>query len=234
LQTKNTIIKLICASFIFILFNHNLRAQEETDVRIPEKDSSYAKSPDILNQFQPLNYQPDIRAFDISSYFENNSALNHFIFINPANQKNSFHFDQQYFNTELPGLGSSKWFNNQFIWEVGNKVSLGLETGLAIQNTVFDPFIPNFQYTMGINLEYAFNERLKAYVFGQYVSAPINKPKDYFDPLLYNNSMFLQPETGVGIKSTIKNTLIDFRISSGYNQQLKSTNNFDSKLNIKF
>lgn len=234
MRKKHSISKLLVVFFIYILFNNSLLAQKEIGVSVQEKDSTYIHHPDIFNLNRIDNYKQINQTLDISLYYENNANKNPFIFINPANRSNNFYFNQQHHNIEFPGLGSSKWFNNQFIWEAGNNVSVGLETGLAIQNTVFDPFLPSFQYTLGITLEYAFNERLKAYFFGQYVSNPLNKPKDYFDPLLYGNSMFLQTETGFGIKSSIKNTLIDFRISSGYNQQFKSTNNFNSKLNIRF
>jgi hypothetical protein len=212
----------------FLLFNGRLQAQNENK-QIQKKDSlSYSLQPGYFDQMQTVQNQPLNQTFSISSYFSEADSRTYGKFFRSSDSNATFSLSQFAVNSEFPGLGASRWFNNQMVWEAGTHLTLKLEAGLAIQNTVFDPFIPNYQYTLGINFEYNFNDHLTAYAFSRYVSAPVNKPKDYFDPLLYNNSLFLQSESGVGIRSTVRNTPIDFRITSGFNQQLKTTNSFNS------
>jgi hypothetical protein len=192
------------------------------------------KGSELFIKFQfpsKINFKTTL---DYNSFIYDFEKRNQTYFLKPADRINNFIFNQYKTENEFPGLGNSQLFNNQAMWDLGNNFRLGLETGLAIQNTTFDPFVPKYQLSFGFTIDYAINNRLSAYLFGRYITSPLNKPADYFDPFMYNNSLFLQSVTGAGLKSNIKNKFIDFQIMSGYDPHMKMMNNFNSKLKIKF
>lgn len=211
-----------------------IQAQTESQLRFPEKDSTKIKTTGFFKETQPteslnlnLTYQFNI------AFPDNKNQAPVFQFQQPVS-KSAFSINQKYTGINMNGLGTSQWFNNQLFLKTGRKVTFGFEGGLAIQNTVLNPWFPNYQYTLGVSVDFAITDNLNAYVLGRYISDPLNKPKDYFDPFMYNNSLFLQSGTGAGIKTNMKNRLIDFQIMSGYDHQLKTMNNFNSKLRIEF
>jgi hypothetical protein len=232
-------LKKTAAPIFLVLVIHTLcvgltQAQTESQFRINEKDSTKIKSTDLLKAFEPTaNLNLNLtNPFNIAfPDFKNQAPL--FQFQQPVS-KSAFSFNQKYTEINMSGLGTSQWFNNQFLLKAGERITFGLEGGFAIQNTVLNPWVPNYQYTLGVSVDFAITDNLNAYVFGRYISDPLNKPKDYFDPFMYNNSQFLQSGTGAGIKTNMKNRLIDFQIMSGYDHQLKMMNNFNSKLRIEF
>lgn len=219
---------------ILSLYCNCLQAQTENIISLDEKDSLKLKGSELFNKFQFLS-QPNIRTnLNYNSFLNGFEKRNHILFLNPTNSIKNFTFNQQKTELELSGLGNSQCYNNELLWDIGKKFTLGLEAGLAIQNTIINPLVPNYQFSFGFTINYAINNRLNAYLFGHYFSSPLNKPDDYFDPFMYNNALFLQSGTGTGLKSNIKNTFIDFQIMSGYDHQLKIMNNMNSKLQIKF
>jgi hypothetical protein len=182
-----------------------------------------------------LNYQPGYFAepFSFNPPFPAFGNYNPNLFF----QKNTpagFSFSQNKFGSIMPGLGSITHYTNQLRWNAGKKTTLDLGAGLAIQNTVFDPFIPNYQFSFRAALEYSFNDWLSAYFYGQYVTKPINKPDDYFDPLIYKNPLFIQTEIGAGMKAGFKKSNIDFQINSTYDSKFGGMTPVNSKIKIGF
>lgn len=234
MKLKKAAVKIFLVLVIHILSAGFILAQTESQLRILEKDTTKIKSTDLLKELLPtenLNLNL-INQFNIVvPDFKNQVPV--FQFQQPVS-KSAFSFNQKYTEINMGGLGTSQWFNNQLLVKTWKKVTLGFEGGLAIQNTVLNPWVPNYQYTLGVSADFAITDNLNVYVFGRYVAPPFNKPDDYFDPFMYNNSLFLQSGTGAGIKTSIQNRLIDFQIMSGYDHQLKIMNNFNSKLRIEF
>lgn len=224
---------------ILVLVIHMLcvgltQAQTESQLQVTKKDSTKIKTTDLLKLPVPTaNLNLNLtNHFNIAiTDFKNPAPV--FQFQLPVS-KSAFSFNQKYTEINMNGLGTSQWFNNQLLLKAGEKITLGFEGGLAIQNTVLNPWFPNYQYTLGVSVDFAINDNLNAYFFGRYVTSPFNKPDDYFDAFMYNNSLFLQSGTGAGIKTNMKNRLIDFQIMSGYDHQLKTMNNLNSKLRIEF
>lgn len=134
----------------------------------------------------------------------------------------TFSVSQNKYETVLPGLGSIEHFTNQVRWNAGNKVTVDFGAGLAMQNTIMNPDIPNYQLSFRASVEYAFNDWLSAYLYGQYITKPLNKPEDYFDPFMHNNPLFLQNEIGGGVKANFNKTQIGFDIYSMPGQEFKS------------
>jgi len=218
---------------LFLFLSSILQAQSDSQRYGFDKDSTKIISTNLFNSYQPAELfrynQSMLLRNDIVSFFPKGNLFkptgaSH---ITPV-------FIQQRTVNALPGLGTSEWLNNRAFFRAGENVTLGFEGGLAIQNTVLNPWVPNYQFTLGVSINFEINNHLDAYVFGQFISAPLGKPKDYFDPMMYNNPLFLQSGTGAGLKSNIKNTRVDFQIMSVYDKQLNNMNSFNSKLKIEF
>jgi hypothetical protein len=219
---------------IQLLFCHLLFAQTENQNITKEQEPVRFKKYNLLDN--SLNYQPGY--FAEPNYF--NSSFPVFENYNPASFYNknaptaSFSFSQNKFESIMPGLGSIAHYTNQLRWNAGKKTTLDFGAGLAMQNTVFDPFIPNFQISFRAALEYTFNDWLSAYFYGQYVTKPINKPQNYFDPFMHNNPLFIQPEIGAGMKAGFKKTNIDFQINSIFDTEFGGMTPVNSKIKIGF
>jgi hypothetical protein len=134
----------------------------------------------------------------------------------------------------MPGLGSITHYTNRLRWNTDKNATFDFGVGLVMQNSVLDAFIPNYQISFKASLEYNFNDRWIAYFYGQYITKPINKPDGYFDPLIYNNPMFIQSEIGAGVKTGIKKTNIDFQINSLYDKEFGGMIPLNSKLKLGF
>lgn len=231
--TSENIKKPVFFSALFFFLSSILQAQTDSHRYGIDKDSTKIMSTNLFNSHQPaelfnFNQSMPLRNDIVSFYPKSNlfkpTGASH---ITPV-------FIQQRTVNVLPGLGTSEWLSNRTLFRAGENVTLGFEGGLAIQNTVLNPWVPNYQFTLGVAINFEINNHLDAYVFGQFISAPLGKPKDYFDPFMYNNPLFLQSGTGAGLKSNIKNTRVDFQIMSVYDKQLNNMNSFNSKLKIEF
>jgi hypothetical protein len=146
----------------------------------------------------------------------------------------SFSFSQSKTISEMPGLGSVEHFSNHVRWDAGSKTKIDFEAGLASQNTIMNLFVPNYQLSFKGSIEYAYNDWITAYLYGQYLTAPLNKPDDFFDPFIHNNPLFLQNEAGAGIYTTYKKSRIDLQIFSIYGSDFKDMRPVHSKLRIGF
>jgi hypothetical protein len=165
---------------------------------------------------------PNFENYNFAPFFHKNTTF--------AN----FSISQNKFESTMPGLGSITHYTNQLQWKAGKKTTFDFGAGLAIQNSVIDPFIPNYQISFRAALEYSFNDWLSGYFYGQYITKPLNKPADYFDPLMHNNPMFIQSEIGAGVKASFKKTNIDFQINSIYDSKYGGLTPVNSKIKIGF
>jgi len=219
---------------IHFLFCHLLFAQTENQNITKEQEPLRLKKYNLLDN--SLNFQPG--NFAEPSYF--NSLFTAFENYNSASlfHKNTsnynFSISQNKFESIMPGLGSITHYTNQLIWSAGKRTAFEFGAGLAMQNTVIDPFIPNYQISFRAAMEYSFNDWLSGYFYGQYVTKPINKPDDYFDPILHNNPLFIQSEIGAGVKAGFKRTNVDFQINSKFDSKFGGMTPVNSKIKIAF
>ncbi len=233
LLNRNLPIKVISA-FVNLLFYQLLFAQSESDTKNLDKEQYQIKNYKLFENsiifqsgyFGEQRYFdspfPTLKNFNSASFFQKNSTTTNFL------------ISQNKFESIMPGLGSVTHYTNQLRLNAGKNTSFEFGTGLAIQNTIFDPFIPNYQISFRAALEYSFNDWLSGYFYGQYITKPLNKPADYFDPLMHNNPMFIQSEIGAGLKAGFKKTNIDFQINSIYDSKYGGLTPVNSKIKIGF
>ncbi len=134
----------------------------------------------------------------------------------------------------MPQLGSVEHYSNHFRWDAGSKTEMDIGAGLAMQNTIMNLFAPNYQFTFKGSAGYAYNDWITVYLYGQYLTAPLNKPDHYFDPFMHFNPLFLQNEVGAGMYTTYKKSRIDLQIFSIYGSDFKDAKPVYSKLRIGF
>lgn len=208
--------------FIFLMFYQILFAQTEIQPLLAQQDSV---------QLKKFRLFDDLSVFPVPGMGEN-------WFFSPAspalnNLQSDFDFGkkqppktisvaQNKIETVLPNLGSIEHFTNQFRWKAGNRVAVDFGAGLALQNTIMNPIVPNYQLSFRASVEYSFNDWLSAYLYGQYITKPLNQADDYLDPFMHNNPLFLQNEIGAGMKANFNKTHIGFEIYSMPCQEFKS------------
>jgi hypothetical protein len=231
---KQTIQKIAAIVIVHLLFCHLIFAQTEnqnnTIKQEPIRLKKYGLFDNSLNSqsgyvVDPLNFNSPFSAFEnynFAPFFHKNAPI--------AN----FSITQNKFESIMSGLGSITHYTNQLQWKAGKKTTFDFGAGLAIQNSIIDPIIPNYQISFRAALEYSFNDWLSGYFYGQYITKPLNKPADYSDPLMHNNPMFIQSEIGAGVKAGFKKTNIDFQINSIYDSKYGGLTPVNSKIKIGF
>ncbi|MCA1760319.1 MAG: hypothetical protein LC658_11175 [Bacteroidales bacterium] len=234
MSLKQTILIKAAIVIVHLLFCHLLFAQTEAQNITIDKEQYQLKKYNLFDN--SLNYQPGffieptffnspfpaIENYNPASFFQNNATTT------------KFSFSQNKIESIMPGLGLYSHYTNQFRWNVGKKTTLDFGAGLVMQNTIIDPFIPNYQISFRAVFEYTLNDWLSAYFFGQYITKPFNKPGDYFDPFMHNNPLFIQSEIGAGMKTGFKKTNIDFQINSIYDTKFGGMTPVNSKIRIEF
>ena len=230
-QTLSVKVALV---IVFILFKHLLFAQSELQNKNPESETYRLKKYNLSDY--SMNFQN--RYFEEQLYFKssfpslvNNSSP---FFYQKNTTLSNFSFSINKFEATMPGLGSVTHYTSLIRWNAGKKTNFEFGAGLANQNTVFDPFVANYQFSFKAAAEYSFNHRLSTYLYGQYVTQPINKHDNYFDPLIYNNPFFIQSEIGAGVKAGFKKTNVDFKINSIYDKTSGGMTPVNSKIQIEF
>lgn len=218
---------------IQLLFCQLLYAQTENKLFLPIQDTIRFERRSLYESLQSLPPNNRVAFGQINDVFPD-YRYSQRIFDSGNNHQETFSFSQTKFLTDLPGLGSVEHFENKLQWNPGNRTHIDFGAGLAIQNTIMNPYIPNYQLSLAASFKYSFNDWLTAYIYGQYVSDPLNKPDDYFDPFMYNNPSFLQNEIGAGINARYKNTNIDLQIFSIYGAEYQEVKPVHSKIRIGF
>lgn len=218
-------------SALLIIICHSIFAQEE--------GISKLKSHEIFVPqkiyFQPfsthlqLNYFYD---FTFQDYF---APTKNMIFkLKEKNQVTRISFNQNKIENNFPGLGSYEFFNNQIKYKMNNNTLIEMGLGLASQNSILYAAKPNYQIGFQASVEFAITSKLDAFIYGQYFTSPINKSKDFFDPMIYRNPLFLQSEVGAGIKRDYKNMNTKFQINSIYDNHKGQFAPINSKITIGF
>lgn len=151
-----------------------------------------------------------------------------------TNSFSRFSFKQNKTENNLPGLGSYDLFSNNLNYRISNKTKIDIGVGLARQNSILFAAKPNYQIGFKASVEFALTSKLDAFIYGQYFTSPINKPKDFFDPLIYRNPLFLQSEAGAGLKRNYKNVNAKFQINSIYDNNVRQFAPVNSKISIGF
>ncbi len=225
--------KKILIIIIQLLICQHLYAQTEYKLFLPIQDTIQFEK---HNHYESLQSLPTISrvAFGQINDLYPEYRYNKRIFDSGKNHQETFSFSQTKFLTDLPDLGFVEHFENKLQWNPGNKTHIDYGAGLAIQNTFMNPYIPNYQLSLAASFKYSFNDWLTAYIYGQYLSRPLNKPDDYFDPFMYNNPTFLQNEVGAGFNARYKNTNIDLQIFSIYGAEYQDVKPVHSKIRIGF
>jgi hypothetical protein len=188
---------------------------------------------------QKLNLPPFSTDFQQNnsyiSSFKNYSAPTNTTF--KINENSSFtkgSFNQVKTEEYFLGLGSYEFYNNTFNYRINNNASVDLGIGLARQNSILYAAKPNYQIGFQASVEFAVTSKLDAFIYGQYFTSPINKSKDFFDPMIYRNPLFLQSEVGAGIKRDYKNINTKFQINSIYDNHSMQFTPMNSKISIGF
>lgn len=145
---------------------------------------------------------------------------------------NRLSFSQIKSSSELTGLGYYEHFINNFSFEK-DKFTFELGFGLASQTTLLMT-TPVYQATFSASIEYSVTRWLDAYLFGQYVTKPLNRANDFFDLFLHNNPLFLQSEIGGGLKTNFKKVNADLKIYSIYQNKSKKFRPVNSVFSIEF
>ena len=138
---------------IHLLFCHLLFAQTEYQNTIKEQEPLRLKKYNLLDN--SLNYQPGYFAepSDFNPSFPAFENYNPNLFFKKYSPAASFSFSQNKFGSIMPGLRSITHYTNNLRWNAGKKTTLDFGAGLAMQNTIFDPFVPNFQISFRAALD---------------------------------------------------------------------------------
>ncbi len=145
------------------------------------------------------------------------------------------HYARTYTQDYNP-LGGYEHFNNNLSLQTGNLI-INAGFGLLKQSTALNSGTPNLHYTLDSYLEYQLNPWLAFYVYGQYLSSPINQDQLTPDPISYMNPFFYNTEMGGGIKAKYKNIKADVGMQSIKDTQFKdekSLNTMNTKVSIGF
>uniref|UniRef100_UPI003217459A hypothetical protein n=1 Tax=uncultured Draconibacterium sp. TaxID=1573823 RepID=UPI003217459A len=174
------------------------------------------------------------------SLFSNNPSLKLHMFDSPETH-NSFlagiTFKQSKMEMLLPNLVRSQHFQNRIIYNPSSKISFEIGVGLVQQNSVLSAFQPNYQLSFKTLLEYEISNWLSAYLYGQYITLPLNQSQKSLDPLIYMNPNFIQTEFGGGLRTKYKNIKADMGLRKIYDTQFNQSNPvqfMDTKVTIGF
>lgn len=234
MSLKQTISIKAAIVIIHLLFCHLIFAQTENQKNTKEQEPIRLKRYNLLDNSLKFQSEYIVAPPYFNSPFPAFENYNPAFFFHKNASTDNILLSQNKFESIMPGLGSITHYTNQLRWNAGKKTIFDFGVGLAMQNTVFDPFIPNYQVSFRAALEYSLNNWLSAYFYGQYITNPINKPEDYFDPFMHNNPMFIQSEIGAGVKAGFKKTNIDFQINSIYDTKFGGMTPVNSKIKIGF
>jgi len=133
------------------------------------------------------------------------------------------------------GLGEYAHYANRVAVNRNNKFSFALGFGLAKQSTISSCNSLSLHYSFSSNLEYEIAKGVSIYIYGQYLTSPLNKERSFIDPFLSMNPLFLQTETGAGVKAEFKNIKADVGMKSIHDTQFKQKKSLKTmNTNVKF
>jgi len=193
---------------------------------------------DTLKKYNLLQTMPDFN-LNSFSYLKSFGSLNFFMknfkTFQPLQKRRYtdwLFFSQTKTESVSTGLGGYQHFKNQLTVRK-NKFTLEVEAGLASQNTLLMTS-PVYQVSFGTLVKYNVTDWLDAYLYGQYVTKPLNRPKDFFDPFLYSNPLFIQTEVGGGVRTNFKKVNANLKVFSIYQEESKTFSPMNSVIRIEF
>lgn len=230
MNLKTTILLKLIVAFNISIFCNAVNGQTEKS-GIPEN------AKDSLKRYLLFNVSPVFQPYFKNSYeldlvgpFSRNTQLPQLF--GTKNRINSFSFGQKKSESVLTGLGSYQHFTNHLNIK-RKKFAFDFGIGFANQNTVLMSQ-SIYQFSFRASAEYKLASWISGYLYGQYISKPINRPADFFDPFMHRNPLFLQPEIGAGLKTNFKKVNADFQIFSIYGTELDNISPVNSRLRIGF
>ncbi len=218
--------------FIYLIFICNsLVAQNEEVSKIKSHEINSPQKLFLL----PFSTDLQHNSSNTSTFKNYFTPTNNKIFrLNETNPFTRISFNQNKIENNLTGLGSYEFFNNSLNYRINNNTKVEIGMGLARQNSVLFAAKPNYQIGFQTSLEFAVNPKLDAFIYGQYFTSPVNKSKDFFDPFIYQNPLFLQSEVGAGVKRDYKNVDAKFQINTNYDNKNGQFAPINSKIIIGF
>ncbi len=234
-NTGRKIMRILFLSIILLLTSL-LFAQNEQGLSLNQQELYFPiATPPLtatLNFQQPkLENIKHFNSLSLDTLFQLNK-----LYFTKLTEPTTFSFSQDKREETFIGLGNYEHFNNRFIFNKKDKLLINLEMGLIKQNTIQD-FNLNFHLSMRTLIEYKINKTLSAYMYGQYISAPLNQNNSSFDSFSYMNPLFLQTEIGTGLRASYKNFKTDVGMKSMHDNQfnqIKSINTMNTKITIGF
>lgn len=205
---------------------------------------------ELLPQLKPLQF--DLNILNITPEIQN-VPFNEIEFLSPDNRRLEFQriklesgeidllqkikFEQNKTEVQLPNLGEYHHYKNTFVYAPEDKLSFRLGGGLLQQNSLMSAYQEIYRFTFHSSAEYELTSWLSAYLYGQYVSNPVNAPSNMYDPLQYMNPVFVQSEAGGGLKAKYKNIQAGVGMKAIYDTQFNQSNpvkSMDTKIRIGF
>ena len=233
---RTTLIRTIFFTISIFLFN-TLSAQTEQSLKLNGQEYNRLLNNNFKkqsNSFQPYSFEK------LSPNNSNTSFINRYQFNDTIKRSILFKnltFKQNKSENIFPNLGVYEHFDNSFKYNINDKIDIDFGIGLVKQNSILSSNYPGYQFSFHSSIEYAITNWLSAYIYGQYITLPINKPKDFFDPLIFMNPLFIQTEIGGGLKAKYKNIKADFGVKAIQNTQFKNVSpvgTVNSKIIIGF
>lgn len=224
--------------FAFYLFVVNQVVAQTTDTTKFSGQTSDDKTRINPELYSPI-LQPKLfnqKEFIIPTLnFNKNNPL----FFKPEQTRylNRISFTQNKELNLFPNLGGYEHFNNNFNYNIGNSATINLGLGFLKQNSILNSYQPNYQFSFYTSLEYALNEWLSTYFYGQYITPAINNTNPKLDPLIQMNPIFFQTEMGGGLRAKYKNIKTDVGMKNIYDTQFNQSNPvqfMDTKVTIGF
>lgn len=145
--------------------------------------------------------------------------------------------EQTKMDVKMTNMGEYQHYKNTLVYSPDDKLSFRLGGGLLQQNTLMSGNREIYRFTFHSSVEYELTSWLSAYLYGQYVSNPVNGPGNLYDPVQYMNPLFLQTETGGGLKAKYKNIEAGVGMKAIYDTQFNQSNpvkSMDTKIRIGF
>ena len=222
-------IHLFLVNFLFAQTEQNLKLIQQ-ELYFPINVSPLSVKLDY--QLPENEIKPFIKSLDLDTLFKSNE-----LYFKKLTQLSAFSFNQNKSEETFIGLGNYEHFKNNFTYNRKDKVLFSFEVGLVKQNTIQNFDNIDFHLSMRTLIEYKINKTLSAYMYGQYISAPLNKSNTSFDSFSYMNPRCLQTEIGTGLRASYKNFKTDVGmryIRDNQFNQIKSINSMDTKITIGF
>jgi len=135
------------------------------------------------------------------------------------------------------GFGGYKHFSNNWFYQYSDKLSFNVQAGLVVQNSLLNYNSPILNYSISSEAEFNLFNNVSIYFKGQYISNPLNKNRNYYDPFIFMNPLYLQSEVGTGIKAEFNNIKADVGVKTMYDTQHKKNmpvNSMNTKVSIGF